>query len=64
MTGFNRWLGAVAWMFAAIILFGSVYTGWHYSTRSRRPVLAVGLSWGVTGGLFGDSTATEAASVR
>lgn len=34
----NRWLGVAGWAFAIFILFGSVYTGWHYAA----PAVALG----------------------
>lgn len=31
LTSLNRGLGVAGWAFAAIILFGSIYSGWHYA---------------------------------
>lgn len=30
LTSIRRWFAPLAWLYAAFILFGSVYTGWHY----------------------------------
>lgn len=44
-TSLNRWAGLVAWLFAAIILLGSVYTGWHYAIDGYLSFLAVTAIW-------------------
>ena len=31
LTSLNRGVGVIGWAFAAAILFGSVYSGWHYA---------------------------------
>lgn len=45
----NRWLGVVGWAFAAIIMFASVYTGWHYSADGYISIAVVSLIWWTTG---------------
>lgn len=44
-TSANRWAGALAWIFAAVILFGSVYTGWHYAIDGYISMMAVTCIW-------------------
>jgi hypothetical protein len=44
----NRWLGIAGWVFAILILFGSVYTGWHYAVDGYVSMLVVVLIWGRT----------------
>ncbi|MGB3626596.1 MAG: phosphatase PAP2 family protein [Henriciella sp.] len=41
----SRWAGALAWAFAALILFGSVYTGWHYAIDGYMSIFAVATIW-------------------
>lgn len=41
----NRWVGAVAWLYAALIMFGSVYFGWHYAIDGYVSIAAVLLIW-------------------
>ena len=41
----NRWCGVVGWVFAVLILFGSVYTGWHYALDGYVSVAVVSLIW-------------------
>lgn len=45
----NRWLGAAAWAFAGIILFGSVYLSWHYAIDGYVSIIIVLLIWTITG---------------
>jgi len=41
----NRWLGVAGWAFAIFILFGSIYTGWHYSVDGYIAMLTVAVIW-------------------
>ena len=41
----NRWLGVAGWAFAILILFGSVYTGWHYAVDGYIAMLVVAAIW-------------------
>ncbi|TPN84347.1 hypothetical protein FJ987_27815 [Mesorhizobium sp. CU2] len=41
----NRWFGVAGWVFAMFILFGSVYTGWHYSVDGYVAILVVAVIW-------------------
>lgn len=45
LTSINRWVGAVAWLYAALILFGSVYSGWHYAVDGYVSIAAMFLLW-------------------
>lgn len=49
MTSLNRWLGVLGWAFAALILYGSVFTGWHYAVDGYASIAAVSLIWWLTG---------------
>ncbi|RAZ91444.1 hypothetical protein DPM33_09190 [Mesorhizobium hawassense] len=48
----SRWLGAAGWMFAIFILFGSIYTGWHYAVDSYIAMLVVTVIWRRTAAIF------------
>jgi hypothetical protein len=41
----NRWLGAAACLFAALIMLGSVYFGWHYAIDGYVSIAAVLAFW-------------------
>jgi hypothetical protein len=45
----NRWAGYAAWTFAAIIMLGSVHTGWHYAVDGYISIVAVPLIWWLAG---------------
>ena len=41
----NGWLGAVALLYAGVILVGSVHLGWHYSVDGYFSILTTSLIW-------------------
>lgn len=45
----NRWLGIVGWVFAGMILIGSVHFGWHYAIDGYVSLIVVALIWQGTG---------------
>lgn len=45
----SRYLGLAGWAFAAAILFGSVYTGWHYALDGYASIIVVSVIWWATG---------------
>lgn len=49
LASVNRWAGLAGWLFAAVIMFGSVYTGWHYSLDGYASILIVSAIWYATG---------------
>lgn len=49
LASFGRWYAVVGWGFAAIILFGSVYTGWHYAVDGYLAIIIVSTLWYLTG---------------
>jgi hypothetical protein len=49
LAGFGRRWAIAGWSFAALILFGSVYTGWHYAVDGYLSILVVSLLWYLTG---------------
>ncbi len=49
LASINRWAGLAGWLFAAVIMFGSVYTGWHYSLDGYASILIVSAIWYATG---------------
>lgn len=51
LSSLNRWLGILGWAFAAMILYGSVYTGWHYAVDGYASIIVVSMIWWVTGRL-------------
>lgn len=44
-SSLGRRRGFVAWLFAALILFGSVYTGWHYAVDGYVSIAVVSVIW-------------------
>ncbi|WP_214470080.1 phosphatase PAP2 family protein [Mesorhizobium sp. dw_380] len=49
LAGFGRRWAVAGWSFAALILFGSVYTGWHYAVDGYLSILVVSALWYLTG---------------
>jgi hypothetical protein len=49
LSSLNRWLGALGWAFATLIMFGSVYTGWHYAVDGYVSIIVVSVIWWATG---------------
>lgn len=49
LSGFGRRWALAGWSFAALILFGSVYTGWHYAVDGYLSILVVSVLWYLTG---------------
>jgi hypothetical protein len=49
LSSFGRRWAVAGWSFAALILFGSVYTGWHYAVDGYLSILVVSLLWHLTG---------------
>jgi hypothetical protein len=45
LSSINRWFGVAGWCFAAIIMFGSVYFGWHYALDGYVSIAAAVLIW-------------------
>lgn len=52
LSSLNRWAGFVGWAFAAIIFYGSVYTGWHYAVDGYVAAAAALLMWRLAGRLI------------
>ncbi|MER9684078.1 phosphatase PAP2 family protein [Mesorhizobium sp. M0184] len=51
LSSINRWLGVLGWTFAALILYGSVFTGWHYAVDGYASIVVVSVIWWATGRL-------------
>ncbi|TPK89391.1 hypothetical protein FJ934_24100 [Mesorhizobium sp. B2-4-12] len=49
LSGFGRRWAVAGWCFAALILFGSVYTGWHYAVDGYLSIVVVSMLWYLTG---------------
>ena len=45
VTSLNKWAGAFAWAYAAAIMFGSVYFGWHYALDGYVSIIVVIVVW-------------------
>lgn len=59
-----RWLGLAGWSFVVIILFGSVYLGWHYAIDGYASILLVSLIWRATAWRATRSHLHTAAAIR
>lgn len=44
-SSLNSWAGILAWAYAAVIMFGSVYFGWHYALDGYVSIAAVIVIW-------------------
>lgn len=44
-TSFSKVMASVGWTFLAIILVGSIYTGWHYAVDGYFSVIATSAIW-------------------
>ncbi|MDG4853674.1 MULTISPECIES: phosphatase PAP2 family protein [unclassified Mesorhizobium] len=53
LSSLNRRVGAVAWIYAGIILFGSVYFGWHYAIDGYFSIIATAVIWRQSGRRIG-----------
>lgn len=49
LTSLNRWSGAAGWLFAALIFYGSIYTGWHYAVDGYLAAAVALTMWWLTG---------------
>jgi membrane-associated phospholipid phosphatase len=45
LSSIDRWLGVVGWAFAAAIMWGSIYFGWHYALDGYVSIVCVVLIW-------------------
>jgi hypothetical protein len=45
LSSFGRWQAVAGWIFALLILLGSVYTGWHYALDGYISMLVVVVIW-------------------
>ncbi|ESX95787.1 phosphatase PAP2 family protein [Mesorhizobium sp. LNJC405B00] len=41
----NRWAGLIAWIYAGLVMFGSIYFGWHYATDGYLAIVATVMIW-------------------
>jgi hypothetical protein len=49
LSSVNRWAGTIGWSFAALIFYGSVYTGFHYALDGVVSIVVVSAIWWATG---------------
>lgn len=49
LSSVNRWAGVIGWSFAALIFYGSVYTGFHYALDGVVSIVVVSAIWWATG---------------
>lgn len=54
LSQFNRWIGLFAWLFAFIILYGSVFFGWHYALDGYVSIGFVIIIWKIAGRITAD----------
>ncbi|MBJ3786178.1 phosphatase PAP2 family protein [Devosia sediminis] len=51
LSGLNRYVGILAWLYVGVIQIGSVYLGWHYALDGYFSIAAVSLIWWAVGRL-------------
>jgi hypothetical protein len=51
LSTFNRWIALAGWIFATMIMFGSVYFGWHYALDGYLSIAVVVMAWHYAGRL-------------
>lgn len=49
LSQFNRWIGLIAWTYALLIMYGSVFFGWHYALDGYVSILVVTIIWIIAG---------------
>jgi len=64
LNGFGRRWAVAGWSFAALILFGSVYTGWHYAVDGYLSILVVSVIWYLTGRFVLPRTSRDTIGMR
>ncbi|MGX7873732.1 phosphatase PAP2 family protein [Mesorhizobium sp. ORM6] len=64
LSGFGRRWALAGWSFAAFILFGSVYTGWHYAVDGYLSMLVVSVLWYLTGRFLLPRSSQDAAGIE
>lgn len=51
LRSWRRWAGVIGWAFVALVLFGSVYLGWHYAVDGYASIVGTLALWRVAGWL-------------
>ena len=64
LSGFGRRWAVAGWSFAALILFGSVYTGWHYAVDGYLSILVVSAIWYLIGRFVLPQASRDTARIR
>jgi hypothetical protein len=59
LSRLHRLLGIAGWVYVAVILFGSVYLGWHYAIDGYVSIGFVALVWWLAGRLVASRTAAR-----
>jgi membrane-associated phospholipid phosphatase len=49
LGSWRRWAGTVGWAFVGLIMFGSVYLGWHYAVDGYASIVLTLALWWVAG---------------
>jgi hypothetical protein len=49
LSGINRFVGALGWLYAGVIMVASVYLGWHYAIDGYVSIALVSLIWWLCG---------------
>jgi hypothetical protein len=49
LSGINRFVGALGWLYAGVISVASVYLGWHYAIDGYVSIALVSLIWWLCG---------------
>ncbi|RUW76497.1 hypothetical protein EN786_19050 [Mesorhizobium sp. M4B.F.Ca.ET.143.01.1.1] len=59
LSGLKRWAGVIAWIYVGLIMFGSVYFGWHYAIDGYLAIVATVMIWRYCGRWVGQRLAVE-----
>jgi membrane-associated phospholipid phosphatase len=49
LRSWRRWAGVIGWAFVALVLFGSVYLGWHYAVDGYASIIGTLAIWRAAG---------------
>jgi len=59
LSSLKRWAGVIAWIYVGLIMFGSVYFGWHYAIDGYLAIVATVMIWRYCGRWVGQGLVVE-----